>query len=333
MKMKRYLWLFVIYLLGAFLAVSTLPARPVQAQAPVQKMISSRFENQNACLGVEGFVKGDPSDCQEEESFGKIMIDGECYLLKNEPAPVELSEINGHTLSESNPSLLYNPLSQDTSRTAHVIENKAPDIEYFFRNDGSLAMSEFVELDGKNYYFDENGMKVTDSIVESGNQVYYLDQDGSLVDKNTYKARQYAKLVISQVGTDPRDLFDWTVDHISYHTEGYERTVQDYAVIGFEKGAGNCYCFAGVFYFLMDTLGYPVRFVQGSVLFNNGNGGLHGWVLLDENGKEYLYDASAQNDLGEYENFFRVDPMNPPVRYSYFAGTEPNGGYYTDWDS
>lgn len=143
-------------------------------------------------------------------------------------------------------------------------------------------------------------------------------------DVTQYKLDTYARQIVERYGTDLLTLFNWVVRNIVYVHGPMNLSVEQYAMNAFEQRVGNCLNFAAAFYQIGKYLGLPIRFVQGSVLYTNGTYGVHAWTLINENGKEWVYDPEAQYELGG--SFFHQDPNYPRINYIYPAGQAPAQG-------
>ena len=81
-------------------------------------------------------------------------------------------------------------------------------------------------------------------------------------------------------------------------------------------GRGNCYCYAGVFYYLARQLGYPAVPISGNVGTARSP---HGWVEIDFDGVTYIYDTELEMAYRKkgiyYYDFYRMSYASIPWAY------------------
>ncbi len=82
----------------------------------------------------------------------------------------------------------------------------------------------------------------------------------------------------------------------------------------YESGHGNCFRYAALFAYCARSLGYDARAVVGSVPARAGGWAPHGWVIINENGTEYLYDPDMYKAYPT-RNWFRVTYATAPLDY------------------
>lgn len=124
--------------------------------------------------------------------------------------------------------------------------------------------------------------------------------------------------IYNEVGRDLYACYMWVVNNVSYlrlpdplePPEGYTRA-EWYAIMAYEQGQGNCYCFAAAFYFLAKGLGYDAEFIEGRVKLRSGGYNRHGWVIIHLDGASYICDPESTRDIGRY-NFY-MQPVDSPV--------------------
>lgn len=124
--------------------------------------------------------------------------------------------------------------------------------------------------------------------------------------------------IYNEVGRDLYACYMWVVNNVSYlrlpdplePPEGYTRA-EWYAIMAYEQGQGNCYCYAAAFYFLARGLGYDAEFIEGRVKLRSGGYNRHGWVIIHLDGASYICDPESTRDIGRY-NFY-MQPVDSPV--------------------
>ena len=133
------------------------------------------------------------------------------------------------------------------------------------------------------------------------------------------KLREHTEKVYSEVGRDLRACFNWVVNNMTYERyyghltppSGYTRC-QWYSMKAFENHKGNCYSYAGAFYYLAKYLGYDAEYVEGQVTKRGGGYTPHGWVEID--GK-YICDPEGQAEISPYLNFYMMPKGNALLNY------------------
>jgi len=111
-----------------------------------------------------------------------------------------------------------------------------------------------------------------------------------------------------------RDSFSYL--RRDYYTRGYTGWEMKNALVMFQTGRGNCYCYASVFYYLSKQLGYDSNTVSGVVGTNSRP---HGWVEISFDGVKYIFDTElemAYRAKGVYGyNFFKMAYNRVPWPY------------------
>ena len=84
----------------------------------------------------------------------------------------------------------------------------------------------------------------------------------------------------------------------------------------FKTGRGNCYCFAGVFYYLSRQLGYDNEIISGQVGHKKSP---HGWVEIEFDGTVYIFDTELEMAYRKkgvyYYDFFKMSYAAVPWPY------------------
>lgn len=191
-------------------------------------------------------------------------------------------------------------------------------------NTAPLRRSPGLLFDGFDfYYIEDNGFPAVNKDVGGlhfGADGHYTSGDAE-IDK-------FAKDTLAKICTDGmtqeqrlRAAFNYTRDSFSYLRRNYYKTGDtgwelEEARIMFQTGRGNCYCFAGVFYYLSRQLGYDSRIISGGVGWSYRP---HGWVEIDQGGTTYIYDTElemAYRKKGVYSyDFYHMAYADVPWPY------------------
>ena len=180
---------------------------------------------------------------------------------------------------------------------------------YMFLSDGKLKTTAVIyKLKGKEYYGLGSGAIKTGwaAIVEKkkGKAVYFSTKNGAMV-KNAKVG--YIKIPSSgrlgeayyrgvkrldKIGWSLKKAYRWSA-RMKYQGRSYRaRNSETYAIKGFKKGRGNCYCMAATFYIMAKLLGYDVHQVEGRVDLP------HSWTVIRQDGREWVYDPNFTNETG-----------------------------------
>ena len=189
------------------------------------------------------------------------------------------------------------------------IKTVATNYLYMFLSDGKLKTTTgLYKLNGKEYYGIGSGAIKTGwaAIVEKkkGKAVYFNEKTGAMV-KNAKVG--YIKIPSSgrlgeayyrgvkrldKIGWSLRKAYRWSA-RMKYQGRSFRaKNSETYAIKGFKKGYGNCYCMAATFYIMAKLLGYDVHQVEGRVDLP------HSWTVIRQNGREYVYDPNFTNETG-----------------------------------
>ena len=159
-------------------------------------------------------------------------------------------------------------------------------------------------------------------LIEDANGSHYIVNgkvNWSESDPEEAKLREYTEQVYSEVGRDLRACFNWVVNNMSYERhnghitppDGYTRC-QWYSMMAFQNHRGNCYSYAGAFYYLAKYLGYDAEYVEGQVTRRGGGYTPHGWVEIDG---RYICDPEGQAEISPYLNFYMMPKGNALLSY------------------
>ena len=179
----------------------------------------------------------------------------------------------------------------------------------------------FVGLE--QYDIGEDGFPVTDTTVGT----LYYGPDGRYTSGNE-ELDAYAKNVLSVILTagmtreeQLHAAFLYTRDSFTYLRRNYyalgdNSYTEQEALTMFSTGRGNCYCFAGVFYYLSRQLGYDSVAVSGVVGHDRSP---HGWVEIVMDGVTYIYDTELEMAYREkgvyYYDFYHMSYSRAPWPY------------------
>ncbi len=180
---------------------------------------------------------------------------------------------------------------------------------YMFRKDGRLKTTKgLYKLNGKEYYGLGKGRLKTGwkAIVEKkkGKAVYFNKNTGAMVKNKKVgylkvpksgrlgKAYYLGVKRLDKIGWSLRKAYSWSA-HMRYQGRSYRaKNSETYAIKGFTKGYGNCYCMAATFYIMAKLLGYDIHQVEGRVDLP------HSWTVIRQDGREWVYDPNFTNETG-----------------------------------
>ena len=128
-------------------------------------------------------------------------------------------------------------------------------------------------------------------------------------------AEDYARVVLDEVGWDPKAAFDWCAS-MKYYGHGKPDMPENgspgtnwFALFGFTKHKGNCYVMAATFCTMARLLGYDVQQVSGQVPHRNGGLTPHSWVEVYIDGQTYVCDPDFT--YGTKRNGFMIQYRQP----------------------
>jgi len=180
---------------------------------------------------------------------------------------------------------------------------------YMFLSNGKRKDTKgLYKLKGKEYYGLGKGRLKTGwtAIKEKkkGKAVFFSEKTGAML-KNT--RAKYLKIPkngrlgeayylgikrLDKIGWSLRAAFKWSAG-MRYQGRWFRtKSSEKYAIKGFSKGYGNCYCMAATFYIMAKLLGYDVHQVAGKVDLP------HSWTVIRQNGREWVYDPNFTNETG-----------------------------------
>ena len=132
-----------------------------------------------------------------------------------------------------------------------------------------------------------------------------------------------------------RAVYDYVVHNFRYRTGGvYERGAEGWAVKEatrmLRNSAGNCYCFAALFYELARFVGYDAKLYSGIVygeqqVYYSENGTRviapqaytpHGWVEIEFDGVDYIFDTEFEYRSYGMLKMFKAD-NHVRLQYAY----------------
>ena len=207
----------------------------------------------------------------------------------------------------------------------------------------------FVTIDGKLYHVSKDGYAI-DSYSAGEHEIdgglYYVQKDGSFLTNgsvghltfgadgrytsgnavlDSYVDQALAECTNSSMTKSQklRAAYLYVRDHGAYlarphQARGTTAWAEESALFMFEHKKGNCYCFAGQFFYMARRIGYDAYVVSGGVGRKDSD---HAWVMIPENGQQYIYDVELEwgYRVGKYGkanyNMYKM-PLNKTV-FSY----------------
>ena len=182
----------------------------------------------------------------------------------------------------------------------------------------------------------------------AGCKLHYIDENGAPAANTTMLGLDFNKNGEVTIGDPELDKRLWanleeTIDPDTMEPEEMLRAVYDYVVKNFtyrygkmieygeegwaareatrmlDNGAGNCYCFASLFYELARFVGYDAKIYSGRVYgeqyeFRDEEGDPvyspqgytpHGWVEIEFDGIPYIFDTEYEYRSGGYLQMFK----------------------------
>ena len=184
----------------------------------------------------------------------------------------------------------------------------------------------FVNIDGWLYYVQEDHYFLKDGDLGT----LHFDENGRYTCGDGALDEIVAKLLKDFIDANPdmerleilREVYDYcheefgyrrTYDHPAFGENGWE--IQRASAM-FEKGKGNCYSFAAIFWALSRGLGYETRAISGTCLKDEQP---HSWCIIEIDGADYFFDPEweyAYHERGIYDKDMFMIPME---RVSYWT--------------
>ncbi|MGN1382543.1 MAG: hypothetical protein ACI4W2_06985 [Eubacterium sp.] len=171
----------------------------------------------------------------------------------------------------------------------------------YYYQDGK-ALTGLQTIEDAQYYFSKSGKMQTGWIAE-GSKAWYFDPSTGQMAKNTKikylkipasgnlgKAYAMGIKQLNKSGWTLRKAFNYSAKLKYANRSMRKKTSEDYAIVGFKTGKGNCYVMAGTFYVQAKLLGYDVHQISGKV------DRAHSWTEIKQGGKTYVYDPNFTNE-------------------------------------
>ena len=185
----------------------------------------------------------------------------------------------------------------------------------------------FVNIDGWLYYVDDNHYFLKNDSLGTLN----FGADGRYTCGDATLDATVAQLLKGFMEANPemtrleilREAYDYchenfgyrrTYDHPAFGETGWE--IQR-ANAMFEKGKGNCYSFAAIFWALSRGLGYEARAMSGTCLKDEQP---HSWCIIEIDGADYFFDPEwqyAYHERGVYDKDMFMIPMDKVSYWTY----------------
>lgn len=178
----------------------------------------------------------------------------------------------------------------------------------YYYQDGK-ALTGLQTIDGDQYYFSKDGEMQTGWVAD-GNKAWYFDSEGKMekntkvkylkIPKSGNLGKAYAMGIrqLNKSGWSLRKAYNYSAKLKYANRSMRKKTSEDYAVVGFQTGKGNCYVMAGTFYVQAKLLGYDVHQIAGKVDMP------HSWTEIKQGGNTYVYDPNFTNETGR--NGFKI---------------------------
>ena len=174
------------------------------------------------------------------------------------------------------------------------------------------------------YYIGPSGRPVANTYVGS----LFFGADGRYTSGDE-EIDGYAKAILQAVTTPEmtqleklRAGFNYVRDNYTYlrrnyYSVGYTDWVMEEARTMYTTGRGNCYCYAGAFYYVARQLGYDARIISGTTGYNRAP---HGWVEIEFDGVTYIFDTELEMAYRKkgvyYYDFFMMPYWSVPWPYN-----------------
>jgi len=176
----------------------------------------------------------------------------------------------------------------------------------------------FHYQDGELTYVDpDTGWYVSNTTVNG----FQFDESGRYT-SGSKELDQYVKDTLAAITNSSMSreqmlhaAFNYTRDSFTYLRRNYYQTgdtgwEMENALVMFQTGYGNCYCYTAVFYYLSRQLGYESTAISGVVGTRRDP---HGWVEIECNGVNCIFDTElemAYREKGVYTYDFYMMPYS-----------------------
>lgn len=185
----------------------------------------------------------------------------------------------------------------------------------------------FVHIDGWLYYVDDNGYFLKNDSIGS----LKFGTDGRYTCGDAALDATVAELLKGFLEENPemtrleilREVYDYCHEGFTYRRT-YENP--DFGETGweiaqatamFEKGKGNCYSFAAIFWALSRGLAYETRAISGACLKDVQP---HSWCIIEIDGADYFFDPEwqyAYHERGVFDKDMFMIPMDKASYWNY----------------
>lgn len=210
---------------------------------------------------------------QQEEKDGWITENGYTYYYKDGKTLTGVQKIDGkfYAFGSDGAQIVKPGIQTVEGATVYVMSN------------GTLKTG-WVAVGNKAYYFNKDT-----GIMAKGTKVKYLK-----IPKNGNLGKAYALGIkrLNKTGWSLRKAYNYSAKLKYANRSMRKKTSEDYAVVGFTTGKGNCYVMAATFYVQAKLLGYNVHQIAGKVDMP------HSWTEIRQGRKTYVYDPNFTNETG-----------------------------------
>lgn len=226
----------------------------------------------------------------------------------------------------------YKDVSRDNIYFADIME--ATSVHDFRMEDGvevwtgvSLEPG-FHRSGGRLYYVQESG-----ELLRNGSyEIWDFDENGAYTTGIDQLDEQIAGVFLSYNTDDMtqeqalREMYRFVTHDNSYLA--YPRSEYNFDGVHYEYSlralhflktrAGNCYDFAATFGVLAKALGYETYIIMDHMVEDlKGNQFVHGWVVIPENGVDYIYDPELEFVYGDEFGMYSLFRIRDGERYDY----------------
>ena len=243
-----------------------------------------------------------------------------------------LGREEGETLTIAEDVTLPKDLTRERTDTIALLEASVPHTPHTKKHMWShVVLPEpmpqgFNNIDGWLYYVQEDYKFLKDGYVGT----LYFDENGRYTSGDGELDATVAQLLKTIMEENPEaeglTLLKAVFDHCHLNYKYLRRNAYKFGQTGweiddakvmFEKGRGNCYNFAAIFWALSRGLGYETRAVSGTC---TGTDQPHGWCIIEIDGSDYFFDPEWQfayrNEGRPAKDMFMI-PMNKISYWTY----------------